>query len=84
MLNCGRYDLCAENILKLIRFFVMCLHQTKVTTVYHTLLSSKCCLRRGQKTLIARVQMTCFVTETAPSSSAAVDDNATVDGFALE
>ena len=26
-------------ILKLIRFFVMCLHQTKVTTVYHTLLT---------------------------------------------
>ena len=30
--------ICAENISKLILFFVMCLHQTKVTTVYHTLL----------------------------------------------
>ena len=39
MLNCGRYGKCAENISKLNLFFVMCLHQTKVTTVYHTLLT---------------------------------------------
>ena len=52
MLNCGRYGLSGEIILKLIRFFVMCLHQTKVTTVYHTLLfalTAGTCPRRRRR-----------------------------------